>query len=262
MQLPITAGVAPDVPRRTGNRVLVTGACGVIGRVIAEHLGGELELHGIDIGGTPHPAYVSHTVGSVADVDLVSSLVDSVDVVIHLATGVLSGWDGLQTVEIDGTRAVVGAAVEAGTRRLILASSTHSIGWYERDWLDGRQVQPVRAESPIRPDGMYGAAKAFAEATVRFANDWSGLPVSVLRIGTMRAIDDPVRLIESDELSYLGFGKQRRDRLMRSWLFHGDLAEYVREELRHPTGFRLRAATSTPDGQQWDHAVFTGEAGE
>src|SRR5699024_9531168 len=109
-----------------------------------------------------------------------------------------------------------------------------------------------------RPDGLYGAAKAYMEALGRFASDASGLPVSVLRIGTIRSNLSLQELIDSDELPYLGFGEARAQRLKRTWLTGDDLVNILEEEFTAYRPYRLRPAPSSPDRQQCDHSGHPG----
>ena len=96
------------------------------------------------------------------------------------------------------------------------------------------------------------------EALGRFASDASGLPVSVLRIGTMRANMTLQELIDSNELAYLGFGEFRQQRLKRTWLTGDDLVDMLLEEFNALEPYRLRFATSSPDQDEWDHSIYTG----
>src|SRR5690606_11862707 len=114
-------------------------------------------------------------------------LIQDANYVVHQATSASQGKEGLYAIDVDATNRILASAITHGTRRVVLASSNHVAGWHEREHLAGRGDGHVKPADPPRPDGMYGAAKAFMEALGRFASDASGLPVSVLRIGTMRA---------------------------------------------------------------------------
>lgn len=213
-------------------------------------------MTGLDRRPTPHPGFARTIVGDAHDPDVLDAAMREAEYVVHLATGVKEGWEGLVETEICGTKTLLESALTRGVRRTVIASSTHSVGWNERLLVAGKDPGPVTAESHPRPDGTYGAAKVFVEALARFTAGWTGLPVSVLRLGTMRSGMSLQQLIDSDELPYLGFGAFRRARLNRSWLTAGDLARYVLEELDAPETFRMRFATSAPDQREWDHDAF------
>ena len=68
----------------------------------------------------------------------------------------------------------------AGVQRVVVASSGRATGFYRAgERLDGNATP--------RPDGLYGATKAFSEALGRLYADKFGLEVVALRIGTLRA---------------------------------------------------------------------------
>ena len=81
----------------------------------------------------------------------------------------------------------------------------------------------------------------------RAAAEFASLPVSLLRIGTVRLDDDVERAAGEDEFAYIGDREAVRHRLNRTWLFHADLVRQVREEFAAPETFRLRYAASADD---------------
>ena len=245
-------------PKPQGNRVLITGAAGTVASLITKQLAASYELVGLDAAPIDDDAFTETYQADLDDVALLDELVQTTDYVLHLATGASQGKQGLYALEIDATNRILASAITHGTRRVVLASSNHAAGWHEREHLAGRSDGHVKPSDPPRPDGMYGAAKAYMEALGRFASDVSGLPVSVLRIGTMRANMTLQELIDSDELDYLGFGEFRTQRLKRTWLTGDDLVEMLKEEFGAAEPYRLRYATSSPEQYEWDHTVFTG----
>jgi len=188
----------------------------------------------------------------------VESALDQADYALHLATGGSSGWPGLVQTEIDGTRNVLEAAIATGVARVVLASSNHTSGCAELDLFAQRDVDlPVRPDDPPRPDGLYGAAKVALEALGRLAAESSGLPVSILRIGTMRLDDHPSHFFDDHAFGYIGNASEVEQRLERSWLFHDDFNALVREELRATETFRLRFAASSDDESVWSKEIYT-----
>lgn len=244
-------------PRPPGNRVLITGAAGTVASLITRKLSESYELVGIDEQPIDEQDFVETHHANLDD-DAVERLVQDTDFVLHLATGASAGKDGLYRIEMDATNRILAAAIAHGTRRVVLASSNHAAGWPERQWLAGEGNGHVKPSDQPRPDGLYGAAKAYMEALGRFASDASGLPVSVLRIGTMRRNMSLQELIDSDEMPQLGFGDLRAQRLKRSWLTGDDLVTILEQEFTAVEPYRLRYATSTPDQAHWDHTVYTG----
>jgi nucleoside-diphosphate-sugar epimerase len=125
--------------------------------------------------------------------------------VIHLAADarVSAPWSSVLRANVGGTVNAFEAAREAGVRRVIFASSNHVVGMYENDepyasivagdyeGLEPARLPLIGADARIRPDGPYGAGKAFGEAAGRYYADMHGLSVICLRIGTVNASDRP-----------------------------------------------------------------------
>lgn len=260
MDLPLQAPAAglDWSPRPSRNHILITGAAGTVASLIAPKLSANYRLVGLDAAPIDKQYFAETHQADLSDEALLNRLVEDADFVLHLATGAPGGKHGLYATEIDATNRILASAVAQGIRRVVLASSNHVGGWHERQWLAGRSDGHVKPSDPPRPDGLYGAAKAYMEALGRFASDSSGLPVSVLRIGTMRNTMTLQELIDSDDMAYLGFGQLRQERLRRTWLTGDDLVAMLEEEFAAPEPYRLRYATSSPEQQQWDHTVYTG----
>lgn len=260
MDLPIEAPASGLTwkPRSPSNRILITGAAGIVASLITEQLAKSYQLVGLDTAPIPGQHFAETYQADLDDEALVDRLVQEADFVLHFATGASQGKHGLYALEIDATNRILASAIAHGTRRVVLASSNHAGGWPERELIFGHGDGHIKPSDPPRPDGLYGAAKAYMEAVGRFASDASGLPVSVLRIGTMRNTMTLQELIDSDEMPQLGFGEFRVQRLKRTWLTGDDLVDILLEEFNADEPYRLRYATSSPDQEEWDHTVFTG----
>ena len=138
-------------------------------------------------------------------------------------------WDDVLQNNIVGTYNVFEAAREAGVSRVVYASSNHVVGMYEVDGApsiyDPDDERSYDETTEIRPDSLYGVSKAYGEALGRLYMEQHGLQVFCLRIGAVRAHDDPtdaaaVPLIELDA------GGQR-NRLRAVWLSRRDCAELI-----------------------------------
>ncbi|MDN5889920.1 MAG: NAD(P)-dependent oxidoreductase [Yaniella sp.] len=260
MDLPIEvpAGGLNWTPRPKGNRILITGGAGTVASLITEQLSKSYELVGIDAAPIENRDFAETHKADLGDDALLDRLVQDADYVLHLATGAPGGKQGIYATEMDATNRILASAIAHGTRRVILASSNHAAGWPERELIAGTGNGHVKPCDLPRPDGLYGAAKAYMEALGRFASDSSGLPVSVLRLGTMRNSMSLQELIDSGEMPHLGFGEFREQRLRRTWLTGNDLVEILLEEFAAKEPYRLRYATSSPCQDQWDHTVYSG----
>lgn len=231
-------------------RVLITGASGGIGQNLTRALGDEydLVLHAHSEDGAARAADAldrsveDYHRADISQLDEVLPLMDGVDTVVHMAGAAApdSTWDQVLQANIIGTRSVLEAAREAGVRRVVLASSNHAMGMYDRyeEW-------PVTHETLPRPDSLYGVSKVFGETLGRFYHDEHGLDVICLRIGW--ATDDP--LAAEEEL------------LRAMWLSPGDTVRVVRCAIEAEVRFGVYYAISANPNARWSTINTTLELG-
>ena len=174
-------------------RVLVTGAEGVIGTAVREHLAERYELASSTLTPQEFPSHVA----DISDLAAIRPAFEKVDAVVHLAASAAleAPWDDVLRNNIVGTYNVFEAAREAGVARWCsrprimrsaCTSCTAHPELYDRD--DGRSYDHT---SEIRPDSLYGVSKAYGEALGRMYMERHALRVFCLRIGAVRATDDP-----------------------------------------------------------------------
>jgi nucleoside-diphosphate-sugar epimerase len=176
-------------------RILITGGCGRIGRLLARSLAGEPggetpPLLTLLDRRPPRPDLARPFVqADIADLDAIRSHFAGQDTVIHLAADPrpAAAWESLLPDNIIGTYNVLQAAQEAGCRRVILASSLHAVLGYGPE-------EVVRGDMPPRPASLYGASKAWAEA-LGHVYAQRGLSVLCVRIGFLK---EPARLAPGD----------------------------------------------------------------
>ncbi len=187
-------------------KVLVTGASGLIGRVVLERLGEKYTFSGLNrrpVEGIPCVQ------ADIADYDAILPAFAGVDTVVHLAgyTGSaedprVEDWEGNLQGHIVGTRNVLEASHQAGVKRVVFVSSGCAILGYEREFpychlVAGEydkvpETWPMADQTwPVRPDGIYGAAKVFGEAAGYSYSDIHGISVLCLRIGAVLDTDRP-----------------------------------------------------------------------
>ncbi len=181
---------------------MVTGAAGLIGRVLWKNLVEGWELVGIDTRPDPDAAIVE---GSMLDRETMIRLMDGASAVVHLgaSSDVATPWEKLVAQNIEGTRSVLEAARQSGLKRFVFASSNRVTGLYENDMpyraimegdcegLDLERLDRITHKWPIRPDSVYGASKAFGEALGRYYAEMFGMEVICLRIGTVNKQNRP-----------------------------------------------------------------------
>ncbi|GAA4283982.1 NAD(P)-dependent oxidoreductase [Brevibacterium daeguense] len=217
----------------TRRRVLITGATGGIGQLLADELDGDYDV--VRHGRSPHDDQQTQTVrlADIAEYDEVRRLMDGIDTVVHLAgaSSPDSSWDAVLEANIIGTRNVLEAARSAGVRRVVFASSNHALGMYDR-----HEEWPVYAHQLPRGDSLYGVSKIFGEALGRFYHDEHGLDFIALRIGWMS--EDPE---DADE-----------DVLHAMWLSPGDCVHAFQRAIEAETTFGLYYAISDNPNRRWD----------
>jgi len=181
--------------------VLVTGPYGEAGEAILAHLHGKEEYEFTFLNRSDHPDYDTH-VADIADYEAIRPAFEGQDAVIHLAaqSDAGAGLEGIIKPNIVGTYNVLEAMADAGVEKLIFASSQRVMGLYEED--HGPQLYEedypsefgrfrLDHESLPKPDGYYGASKAFGENICRVHARRDGAPERVysLRISSVRTAE-------------------------------------------------------------------------
>ena len=159
---------------------LVTGGSGYFGMLMvrrlraAGHTVRVLDLNDAD----DRPAEVEFVRGDVRDADLVHEAVAGVDLVFNNVAQVPLAKDPelLTTVNIDGTRNLLAAALEHGVRKVVHTSSSAVFGIPASN--------PVMPDTPPTPVEAYGRAKTEAEGLCH-AFIAQGLDVTIVRPRTI-----------------------------------------------------------------------------
>jgi nucleoside-diphosphate-sugar epimerase len=194
-------------------RWAITGGAGFLGLHLARRLladGHEvrtLDLAPLDDEGLEHG--VEELREDVRDPSAVARLVVGADVLVHAAAAlpIQASRESIRSVNVDGTGAVLAAALEAGVRRAILISSTAVYGVPKH--------HPISETAPLVGVGHYGESKIDAE---HVAADVArrGLEVVVLRpktfigperLGVFEILFDWIR--EGRRIPILGDGSNR-----------------------------------------------------
>jgi uronate dehydrogenase len=215
-------------PASVQSPVLLTGAAGQIGRMVRPllaELGWELHCLDREPNGDSDVAAID-----VHDIDALDAATVGCGSVIHLA-GIPGEAPLAQILEanVQGTQAVLDAALRRGIRRVVLASSNHAVGMWERE--DDAHLQ---VDIRPRPDTFYGVAKVAAEALGQLYSDRFGLEVVSLRIGSCRP-------------------EPHNRRELATWLSPGDAARLLSASLSGPVrGHVIAYGVSANTRAWWD----------
>ena len=135
---------------------------------------------------------VAYRRGDVLDRDAVAGLVEDADVVLHLAFIIMGGARESAAVNLVGSRNVFEAAVAAGAKRLVYASSVAAYGFHPDN------PQPLTEDVPARGTGghYYSAQKAEVEELLRETLAGSSTASYVFRPCIVAGPDAPL-LIDS-----------------------------------------------------------------
>lgn len=209
-------------PLLSSPTIALTGGAGMIAGTLRPFLqGAGYQTRLIDLVEPAGPLRESETawVGSVADAGFMERALAGAQAVIHLG-GIHreKPWEQILGTNITGTYVTLEAARGNGIKKVLLASSTHAVGF-----------RPVSAAAqdevlPPRPDTLYGFSKVAMEALGSLYADKYGMKIVCARIGT-------------------GGDRPTNARSMSTWLSPGD-------------AFRLVEATLSDQGLPGNHIVW------
>jgi NADP-dependent aldehyde dehydrogenase len=160
--------------------VLITGSSGRMGRLLSHDLAGQgYSLRLLDLNPHPDPPEGAlQYIGPLDESGPLQAALQGVDAVIHLAAIPNEDtWEATAVKTIASTEFLLRLSAAADVRKVLLASSHHVAGFYDKE-----AVLP--GDAPPRPDSYYGVAKATIEALGALYHHRFGMDVLALRIGS------------------------------------------------------------------------------
>ncbi len=216
----------------TVRRVLITGAAGAIGSVLRDGFRGRYDVLRLSDVRPLSPARDGEEVctADIQDLDATAASMKGIDCVVHMAAlPVENEWEKILPINIAGTYNVFEAARRAGVKRVVYASSNHTVGFYRRS-------QTIDTDVEVRPDSRYGVSKVFGEAVGRLYVHKHGLSVACLRIGSFREKPEDLRQLAT-------------------WISYPDTVHLVERCIDHPDyHFAVVYGVSNNDRNIWDNS--------
>src|ERR1700761_1755916 len=218
---------------RPVKKIALSGAGGQLGRVLRKALlerGANLRSAA---GSRPlEPIVDGEDVmhGDLRDPAVVDRLLEGVDVLIHMAgTSVERPLPEIIENNLRGLVEVYEGARRHGVRRIIFASSNHSIGMYPVE-------DKLALDCEFRPDGFYGLSKMWGEGIARLYWDKHGIESVCVRIGS--CIEKPTEF-----------------RHLSTWLGFDDLLHLIEQSIEAPDiGYQVVWGVSANTRSYWDNA--------
>ncbi|MDR5816630.1 MULTISPECIES: NAD(P)-dependent oxidoreductase [unclassified Caballeronia] len=222
----------PTAAGKPFKRLLLTGAAGNLGRQLRGALSQWADVVRLsDIAPLDDAGRHEETSAvDLADIAKVMQLVEGVDAIVHLGgISIDAPFDDLIEANIRGTYNIYEAARRHGVKRVVFASSNHAIGFHSvTDVLD--------ADSPQRPDSLYGVTKCFGESLSRYYFDRFGIETVCLRIGS-------------------SFEEPKNPRMLVTYLSYRDFIELVRCSLfTNRVGHTIVYGASDNPVKWWDNS--------
>lgn len=179
-------------------KILLTGAKGTIGSVLARELASKYELVIYDL--PEHDA---------TNYEQLVGMMRGCDAVVHTAHVIGENWDTGTVDPRNGEMEmnILHAAVETGVQRCIMSSSVHA-----DDFLNHTGEQLLTVPGSYRPTSPYGARKLSLEQVSQFYTTHYGLETVCIRYGGV-----------SDDNTVDQSGREPQ-----VWLSHNDLVNAVR----------------------------------
>lgn len=225
-----------------GPLVVITGGLGRVATVLRPHLRQHYRLRLVDrapADSLPDEPGVEVHQADIGDPDTAYRLFDGADAILHLAanSSPWQDWDSVYAANVRSAQAVLEAAAARAVPKIVLASSLHALGEYNRP-----AYWPVSPGLDPRPCCPYGLGKVVAEALGRSHAERTGASVTCLRLGLTGW---PLR-----ERRYLGM-----------WLSDGDAGRLVLAALRTKQRYGVHFGVSANSRNHWDTTSARTELG-
>lgn len=213
-------------------KIVLTGAAGRLGSYLREPLAKLADqLVSSDLKDDIGKLYDGerYVKAELANLSEIESLLEGADMVVHFgAIGDEAPFDDILQSNIVGAYNIWEAAYRNKVRRVVYASSIHTVGMHKK-------TDFIGTDAPHRPDTYYGLAKCFAEDLASLYWDKRGVESACMRI--------------------LSCAQVNNARAVGTWLSYDDLIHLVTQAINTPvTGFTVVYGVSNNDRAPVDNA--------
>ncbi len=185
-------------------KVMITGACGLIGHQTLERLKNKYLIIGVDK--KPCGGDETQKVDLAQEDDVRDFFAENreIDTVIHLAANPDENaeWDSILRDNIIAAKNIFEVSKTSKIKRIIFVSSTHLYGGYQGYPFESPLGRKILASDPYLSDSDYGDSKAYGEVLARRVSVQSDVNTISIRIGHVTTDNMPQHPFESLWLSY------------------------------------------------------------
>ncbi|MDO5649458.1 MAG: NAD(P)-dependent oxidoreductase [Gallicola sp.] len=181
-------------------KILITGACGNIGKYISIPLSKKHDITAVDISDEGFEYFKEENIDfqilDIRNPAHCNKIIKDFDMVIHFAGEAMPDADfqSLEELNIEGTKNVISSCSKSGVKRFIYASSIHAVSGYPSD-------KQIEIDDPVRPGDLYGVSKCFNEALCSYFAYHKGMECMAIRIGSYNAFTDEKENLNLETLS-------------------------------------------------------------
>ena len=186
------------------NNILLTGAAGALGEQLRKTLSQNCNLLKISDKEKLLKKFENEEV-NLADLSSAEAMIDltkNIDCVVHMGGQSIEGsWSNVLNSNIIGMYNLYEGCRKNNVKRVIWASSVHTVGFYPRSAVIDSKVPP-------RPDSNYGLSKVFGESLAQYYWDKYKIETVSVRI-------------------YSCLAKPKDHRILSTWLSYDDLRSLI-----------------------------------
>ena len=184
--------------------ILLTGAAGALGNQLRETLSKECDLLRISDKENLEKKFHNEEVqiADLASAESMLKLTKNIDCVVHMGGQSIEGsWDNVLNSNIIGMYNLYEACRKNKIKRVIWASSVHTVGFYPRSEVIDSKVMP-------RPDSNYGLSKVFGESLAQYY--WDKYKLETVSVRIYSCVEEP-----------------KDHRMLSTWLSYDDLKSLI-----------------------------------